>query len=98
MCTCQRSLLWYVQSILLISSVQAQSDHLCNTLLDVMSSIYCQDMTNYFLLEPHHSLSIFASVITEKSKGVQVCIVKEPSLVLCLCLTIGLFDKVVWIA
>ena len=53
---------------------QANSSPLCNTILDVMSSIYHQDNANYFILESQHTLSQFAEKIYNKSPDVQVCL------------------------
>ena len=51
---------------------QATASHLCITVLDVISSVYHQDNANYFILEPHHTLSQFAEKIHLKPKDVQV--------------------------
>lgn len=51
---------------------QAQSSHLCNTILDVINSIYHQDNANYFILVPQNTLSQFAEKIHTKSSDVQV--------------------------
>ena len=51
---------------------QANSSPLCNTILDVMSSIYHQDNANYFILESQHTLPQFAEKIYLKSQDVQV--------------------------
>ncbi|KAL4240237.1 WD repeat and FYVE domain-containing protein 3 [Mactra antiquata] len=62
-----------IQAFQVLQSVflKAQSSHLCNTILDVMSSIYHQDNANYFILEPQHTLSQFAEKIHLKSPDVQ---------------------------
>ena len=56
---------------MLISLFQANSSPLCNTILDVMSSIYHQDSANYFILETQHTLPQFAEKIYTKSPDVQ---------------------------
>ena len=63
--------------ILYVCILQAQSSALCNTILDVMSSIYHQDSANYFILEPQHTLSQFAEKIHLKSPDVQVNVDKS---------------------
>ncbi|XP_052816149.1 WD repeat and FYVE domain-containing protein 3-like isoform X4 [Mya arenaria] len=51
--------------------LKAQSSALCNTILDVMNSIYHQDNANYFILVPQNTLSQFAEKIHTKSTDVQ---------------------------
>ena len=56
---------------------QAQSRHLCNTILDVISSLYHQDNANYFILETQCTLSQFAEKIHTKHDEIQVSTTNE---------------------
>ncbi|GFN82004.1 WD repeat and fyve domain-containing protein 3, partial [Plakobranchus ocellatus] len=62
-----------VQAFQVLQSVFLKSNtaHLCNTILDVISSIYHQDNANYFILESQHTLSQFAEKIYLKSEEIQ---------------------------
>lgn len=51
---------------------QGSSNHLCSTILDVISSIYHQDNANYFILESQCTLSQFAERVYLKGAEVQV--------------------------
>ncbi|KAK3103345.1 hypothetical protein FSP39_018631 [Pinctada imbricata] len=64
-----------IQAFLVLQSVflKGTASHLCVTVLDVISSVYHQDNANYFILEPHHTLSQFAEKIHLKPPDVQVC-------------------------
>ncbi|KAL3875787.1 hypothetical protein ACJMK2_033704 [Sinanodonta woodiana] len=62
-----------VQAFQVLQSVflKATTSQLCNTILDVISSIYHQDNANYFILEPQHTLSQFAEKIHLKALDIQ---------------------------
>ena len=51
--------------------IKASSSFLCNTILEVINSIYHQDNANYFILEPQHTLSQFVEKIYQKPQNVQ---------------------------
>ena len=51
---------------------QANYPQLCSTVLDVISSIYHQDSSNYFIVEPQNTLSQFAEKIHTKTVAVRV--------------------------
>ena len=61
-----------IDYLLFLFATQGQSSHLCSTILDVISSIYQQDNANYFILEPHNTLSQFVERIHLKPPNVQV--------------------------
>lgn len=55
--------------------MKSKENSICCTVMDVLSSIYCADAANYFILEPRCTLGQFAETIHTKSPAVQVCIV-----------------------
>ncbi|XP_071954048.1 WD repeat and FYVE domain-containing protein 3-like isoform X2 [Antedon mediterranea] len=62
-----------LQSFQVLQTVflKAETSHLCNTILDVVSSIYNSDPANYFILEPQHTLSQFIDRMYLKPQEVQ---------------------------
>ncbi|XP_074647224.1 WD repeat and FYVE domain-containing protein 3-like [Tubulanus polymorphus] len=62
-----------IQAFQVLQSVfiKSSTTHLCNTILDVINSIYHQDNANYFILEPQHTLSQFAEKIHLKPAEIQ---------------------------
>jgi len=52
--------------------VQGTSSQLCSTILDVIASLYHQDSSNYFILEPQNTMPQFAEKMYLKPLDIQV--------------------------
>ena len=57
---------------LIMVAFQSRSSQLCTMILEVISSIFHQDNSNYFIVEPQSTLSEFAEIIHNKPHEVQV--------------------------
>ncbi|XP_052069301.1 WD repeat and FYVE domain-containing protein 3-like isoform X1 [Mytilus californianus] len=62
-----------IQAFQVLQSVfmKGSTSCLCNTILEVINSIYHQDNANYFILEPQHTMSQFVEKIYLKPQDVQ---------------------------
>ena len=59
-------------SILQTAFLKATTTLLCSVILDSISAVYHADSANYFILEPHSTLSTFAEKIHFKPIEIQV--------------------------
>jgi len=54
--------------------LSSQSSHLGKVVVDAILNTFRSDPANYFILESHHTLSMFVETLPTKNDDVQVCL------------------------